>query len=189
MKSKDIICALLGLGLVGAAVPGAQAKDKPDAAAAAKITEAIKAVYPDAVIGEMGKETEDGLSFYEVAVTVKGAKIDADVTSDGTIIETEESADIKTFPDPAAKALTKTTKGMKIKGAEIAKTYAKGVKDDTTGDAQVIHVTKLAEPTVAYEVDVVKDGKRGEFSVSAEGAILESPKWAGAGESDKEDKD
>jgi len=50
-------------------------------------------------------------------------------------------------------------------------------------------VVKLAEPIIAYEADVEKDGKKGEFSISAEGSILESPKWAKSGEKESEDKD
>ena len=186
MKLKNIMYTLLGAGLVGAVIPMALAsapKPKPTADVEAKITKAIKAVFPDAVIGTMGQETEDGISFYEVELTVKGNKVGADVTSDGTIIETEEATDMKLFPKAAADAIKKAAKGMKVTGGEITKTFAKGVKDDSTGDTQVIHVVKLAEPAVAYEVDVEKDGNEGELAVSADGKILESPKWAAKGES------
>ena len=94
-------------------------------------------------------------------------------------------ADITTFPKAAAKALKKATKGMKIIDTEIAKTFAKAAKDDPTGTRAV----KLAEPIIAYEADVEKDGKKGEFSVSADGTILESPKWANTGEKKSEEKE
>ena len=181
MKLKNSLYTLLGLGLVGAVIPAVLAaapKGKPSAEVEAKITKAVKAVYPDAVIGTMGQETEDGISFYGVELMVNGKKIGADVTSDGTLIETEEATDMKLFPKAAAAAIQKAAKGMTITGGEIAKTFAKGVKDDSTGDTQAIHIVKLPEPAVAYEVDVEKDGNTGELAVSADGKVLESPKWA-----------
>lgn len=202
MKTKNIIGALLGLGLVGGILPCVLAENekdddsaKPTPAAEAKITQAIKAVYPDAVIGKIGKESEDGISFYEANLTVKGNKVDVDVTSDGTIIETEAAADLTTFPAPAAAAIKKAADGMKITGSDVITTYAKAVKDDSTGDTQVTHVVKLAQPTTSYEVDVEKDGNKGDLDVSADGTVLEMPKWAkaaqkaGAKDEEKEDKD
>jgi hypothetical protein len=192
MKLKNILYTVLGLGLAGAILPNvlAQAKkDAPSAEATAKITAAIKALYPEAVIGKMGKEEEDGISFYEVALTVKGNKIDANVTSDGTIIETEETTDMKLFPKAASEAIAKAAKGMKITGGELVKTFAKAVKDDSTGDTQVTHVVKLAEPTISYEVAVEQGTNKGELAVSAGGKVLETPKWAKTGADKEEDKD
>jgi hypothetical protein len=181
MKLKNILYTVLGLGLAGAILPNvlAQAKkDAPSAEATAKITAAIKALYPEAVI-----------SFYEVALTVKGNKIDANVTSDGTIIETEETTDMKLFPKAASEAIAKAAKGMKITGGELVKTFAKAVKDDSTGDTQVTHVVKLAEPTISYEVAVEQGTNKGELAVSAGGKVLETPKWAKTGADKEEDKD
>jgi hypothetical protein len=181
MQLKNMMSALAGLGLVGGILPNALAaadSAKPSPAAEAKITQAIKAAFPSAVINKMAKETEDGISFYEVSLAANGQKIDANVTSDGTIIETEESTDMKLFPKPAADAIKKAAKGMEISGGEMVKTYANGVKDDTTGDTQMIRVVKLGEPTVSYEVNVAKDGNKGELAVSADGKVLEVPKWA-----------
>jgi hypothetical protein len=187
MKIKRIKYALAGLGLAGVVMQNALAapKEKPSPEIEAKLTQVIKSSYPDVVITKMGKETEDGLSFVEVAFTTKGVKMDADVMEDGTLVETEQAADIKTFPKPAAKALKKATKDMKIVVTEIATTYAKAAPGDTSGTKAV----KLAEPIIAYEADVEKDGKKGEFSISADGTILESPKWAKSGENKSEDKD
>lgn len=184
MNLKVIMYALVGLGLAATVQQKALAapKEKPSAEVEAKITVALKAAYPDVVIIEMGKETEDGLSFVGVTLTSKGNKMDADVTEDGTIVGTEETTDITTFPKPAAKALKTATKDMTVKSTEIAKTYAEADKNDKSGTKAV----KLAQPTVAYEADVEKDGQKGEFAFSADGTILESPKWAKS--ETKEDK-
>ena len=182
---KYIMCAVLGLGLAGFSVSKAAAagKEKPSPEVEAKITETLKAAFPEVVIKSMAKETEDGLTFFAVDMTSKGEKIDADVTQDGTLVGTEQAVDIKNIPKPAAKALKKATKGMKVIAYEIAKTYAEADKNDKSGTKAV----KLAEPTIAYDADVEKDGQTGEFAAGADGTILESPKWAKS--ASKEDKD
>ncbi|HEX4646838.1 MAG TPA: hypothetical protein VH598_14640 [Verrucomicrobiae bacterium] len=189
MKLQKILCALAGVGLISAALPGVLAadKEKPSADVQARVTQVIKAKYPDATIGGMAKETEDGLSFIGVKLTSNGTKMDVDVMEDGTLVESEEQADIKTFPKPAATALKKATKGMKIKATEIARTYAKADPNNKTGTKAIT----LPEPIVAYEMDVEKDGKKGEFAVDANGKFLETPKWAaGGGKSEgKDEKD
>ncbi len=185
MRRINIISALAGLGLVSllASNTVAAEKEKPAPEVQAKVARAIRDVFPDAVIGEMVKENEDGLDVIGVALMSKGNKIGADVTPDGILVETEEPGEIMSFPQPAAKALKKATRGMKA-SFEVAKTFAKSEKDSSGG----MKVTKLAVPAIAYEADVEKDGKKGEFAFDAEGKLLESPKWAKAGSSEKSEK-
>src|SRR6267378_1602829 len=124
MKLQNVLYVLASVGLMGTALPGALGaeKEKPSAEVAARVTQAIKAKYPDAAINGMAKETEDGLSFIGVQLTANGTEMDVDVMEDGTLVGSEEAADAKAFPKPAAKALKKATKGMTIKATEIAKT-------------------------------------------------------------------
>jgi hypothetical protein len=182
MTLNNFICVLAGLGLAGVISTNAQAaeKEKLSPEVQAKVTQAIKVAFSDAVIGEMAKGKEDGLDVITVIFTSKSNKMDADVTPDGILVGTEGSADISTFPKPAAKALKKATKGMKTT-FEIARTFAKAQKDASGG----MTVTKLANPIVAYEADVEKDGQKGEFGFNAAGALLECPKWATAGSKEK----
>jgi hypothetical protein len=186
MKINDIIRSLAALGLAGVVSSNALAaeKEKPSPEVQAKVSQAVKDAFPDAVIGDMVKEKEDGLDVIGVAFTSKGNKIDADVTPDGILVGTEEAADIKLFPKPAAKALKKATKGMKA-SFEIARTFATSQKDASGA----MKVTKLDEPTVAYEADVEKDGKKGEFAFDANGKLLESPKWAKADTKENDEKE
>lgn len=192
MKQNKLMQMLLAIGLAGFAVSSVTAADKvkPSPAVEAKITETLKATFPDVGIAGMVQETEDGLTFFAVDMTSKGDKIDADVMADGTLVATEQAADIKTFPKAAKKALKKATKGMKVVVTEIATTYAEADKKNPTANKAV----KLDKPKVAYDADVEQDGKKGEFAVDAEGTILESPKWLKAEgkeakESGKEEKD
>ncbi len=189
MKVQNILCALASLGLLGAVLPSVSAaeKEKPSPEVEARVTQTIKDKFPDAVITKMGKETEDGLTFIGVDFTSKGTKIEADVMADGTLVGSEEAGDLKVFPKAAAKALKKATKGMTIKETEIATTYAKADPNDKSG----LKAIKLAQPTIAYEMVVEKDGNKGEFAVDADGKFLERPKWVKEGEKSegKEDKE
>jgi activator of 2-hydroxyglutaryl-CoA dehydratase len=189
MKVQNILCALASLGLLGFALPSASAaeKEKPNADVEARVTQTIKENFPDAVITDMGKETEDGLTFIGVDFTSKGTKVEADVMADGTLVGTEVAGELKAFPKAARKALKKATKGMTVKETEIATTYAKADPNDKSG----LKATKLAQPIIAYEMAVEKDGHKGEFAVDADGKFLEIPKWAKEGEKSegKEDKE
>lgn len=176
MKVRNILWALASLGLLGSVLPSVLAaeKEKPSADVEARVTQTIKDKFPNAVITNMGKETEDGLTFIGVDFSSKGTRVEADVMADGTLVGTEEAGDLKTFPKAARKALKKATKGMTVKETEIATTYAKADPNDKTG----LKAIKLPQPTVAYEVGVEKDGKKGEFAVDATGNFVEKPKWA-----------
>jgi hypothetical protein len=182
MKTKNIIGALLGLGLMGGVVSCALAQsgnnnDKPSPAAEATITRALKALYPGAAITKMSKDEDDGFYYYSVALTAAGGKVDAEVTSDGTVIKTTAAGEVKSFPAAAAAAITKTAAGAKVTSASLTTTYAKVVLSDSTGDIQTIHVQKLPQPDVAYAVAVETDGKTGKFSVGADGTVVKALKW------------
>lgn len=83
-------------------------------------------------------------------MTSKGERIDVDVTADGTLVGTEQAADMKTFRKAGRKTLEKATKGIKVVVPEIATTYAEADKIAPTGTKAV----KLDKPTVAYDADV-----------------------------------
>jgi hypothetical protein len=207
MKLTNIVSALVALGLVGGVSPRALAasakEDKsagPNPVVEATITNAVNAACPGAVIKKMARKTEEGVSFYEVKLAVNGIKMEADTTSDGTIIKTETAADMKTFPAAATAAITNAATGMEISKGELVTTFAQAVHDDSTGDTQVIHIVKLPKSVVSYEVDVAKNGNKGELEVGADGTVLASPKWAkeakkeeakkeGDKKAEKEDKD
>jgi hypothetical protein len=176
--------ALLGLGLAGGVVSCALAQSekedessKPGPAVEATITKAVKALYPGAAITKMSKNEDDGFYSYAVALTAAGGKVDAEVTSDGTVIKTTAEAAVKSFPPAAAAAITKTAAGAKITSASLTTAYAKVVLSDSTGDTQTIHVQKLPQPDVTYAVAVETDGKTGKFSVGADGTVVKAMKW------------
>jgi len=187
MKLNNTLRTLASLSLAGAVSINALSadKEKPAPDVQAKVAQAVKAAFPDAIItGGMATGKEDGLDVVTVNFTANGVKVEGDVTPDGILVGTEEPGDIKTFPKPAAKALKKATKGMK-RSFEIARTFAKTEKDASGA----MKATKLATPTVAYEADVEKAGQKGEFAFDADGKLLESPSWAKTGSKEKEEKE
>jgi hypothetical protein len=115
-----IVCALT-LILSGIAV----AQDKPKTGTVdlkilpPAVLQAFKTAYPNAVITGAGKETEKGVTLYEVE-SVDG-KLNRDLlyTADGKATEIEESIAPENLPAPVKQTLAKEYPGAKILKAEI----------------------------------------------------------------------
>jgi hypothetical protein len=157
---------------------GEQGKgEKPSAEVEAKMTEALKTDYPDAALGEFRKVKDAGTNkIFAVEFTARGDKMRAQVASDGTIVETEEPGDIKTFPAAASDALRKaiTAMGTKDNGIRFGRTYFEVQEGGTNGVALV----KLSEPMLTYRADVANNkGKPGKYSFKADGTQVEQPTW------------
>jgi hypothetical protein len=71
----------------------------------AAITEAFKKAYPEAVIKNTAKETENGKTVYEVESVDKGMNRDLIYNPDGTVVECEEQINPADLPVPVAAAL------------------------------------------------------------------------------------
>jgi uncharacterized membrane protein YkoI len=115
-----IVCALT-LILSGIAV----AQDKPKTAAIdlkilpPAVLQAFKTAYPNAVITGASKETEKGVTLYEVE-SVDG-KLNRDLlyTADGKATEIEETIAPENLPAPVKQTLAKEYPGAKVLKAEI----------------------------------------------------------------------
>jgi uncharacterized cupredoxin-like copper-binding protein len=106
----------------------AQEAKKPAATAAlpATVATAFTKAYPDAVIKNSSKETENGKVVYEVESVDKGLNRDLLYAADGTVLECEEQVAEADIPAPVLAALKqlypkatvtkaeKTTKGQAI---------------------------------------------------------------------------
>lgn len=69
------------------------------------VVKAVKARFPDAKLVSAEKETEDGKTVYEVALTNKDQKIEVTVTTEGEVIEIEKQIAAKDLPEKVAQAL------------------------------------------------------------------------------------
>src|SRR5689334_7973916 len=104
-----------------------QAKDEaPSAEAGAKMTESLAAAFPGAKVVASKKLSSAGTNdIYGVQFTAQPGKMRGIIATDGTILETEEPADINTFPGPANNAVRKAITGMGVKdlGVRLGRTY------------------------------------------------------------------
>ena len=84
------------------------------------------------------KETEDGKTLYEVAITSEGSKIEVTVTEDGKIVEIEKEIPVKDLPKAVAEAID----------SKYPKATLQVIEEITKGDK------------VAYEVHLVTTDKK-----------------------------
>jgi uncharacterized membrane protein YkoI len=116
-----MIAAALTLILSGFAA----AQDKPKTAAVdlkilpAAVLNAFKAAYPKAVIIGASKETENGVTLYEVESVDGTINRDLLYTADGKATEIEESTAPENLPVPVKQTLAKEYPGAKVLKAEI----------------------------------------------------------------------
>ncbi len=108
----------------GRSIPG-QAKGKPAVAPAVDlkilppvVLEAFKKAYPKAVIRSVSKETEKGVTYYEVESVDGELARDLLYTADGKAVEIEEAVPPSDLPPAVVQALEKAHPGAKILKAE-----------------------------------------------------------------------
>ena len=124
----------------------AAAQEKPQAKAVdlkilpPAVLKAFKTAYPNAVITGASKETENGVTLYEVE-SIDG-KLNRDLLylADGKVVELEETIAPENLPAPVKQTLAKEYPGAKVLKAEIltkggAKLFELSiqVKDKTMG--------------------------------------------------------
>ena len=191
MKRNKILffSAMLALGFAIACLPNASAqetnsastntpppvKEPPAAEVEPILAEALKAVFPGAQMTEFKKQKNVGTNFV-YAINATG-KIEAWIALDGIVVETEEPANINTFPPAANEAVRKAITGMGIKdnGCRLRKTYAVPQKNEAGQDALV----KLPAPELTYGADVANNhGAGGKFGFKANGTLVQKPDWA-----------
>ncbi|MCE9547125.1 MAG: PepSY-like domain-containing protein [Planctomycetia bacterium] len=138
---------------------GLAAEDKEEKIAfanvPAKVAATVKAKYPDAKWTAAEKETEDGKTFYEVAIKVNDQKIDVICQEDGTLEAIEKTIAAADLPEAVRKAIeAKYPKATTSKAEEIIK------GNKTTYEALLI----------------TADKKKLEVQLDGEGKVLEEEK-------------
>jgi len=119
-----------------------------------KIMAAIKARFPDPKLKSVEKETEDGAVVFDVELSQKGRKYEADIKEDGTIVEIEKEVAAKDFPDACAKAIAAKFPSAKIK--EIMEVNKVDGAKETPQNYEIV----LEEPgKKPFEAVVSLDGK------------------------------
>jgi hypothetical protein len=122
----------------------------------AAIEAAVKALLPNGVISESKQEEE--IKVYEVEVKVGDKESDVKLAEDGTVIDVESDETIDTVPPAVAAAIKAQNAEVNEVSREVE--YAK------------VQVVKLDKPIITYSADVIKDGKKIEIEIAADGTII-----------------
>jgi len=140
--------SLLLSGLVAAQDQGKRIRRSELPAA---VDETVRAESHGATIRGFSQEKENGKTFYEAELTVNGHSKDVLMDAGGEVVEVEEQVSIENVPAAVRDGLqTKAGKGKLVKVESLTR---KG---------------KL----VAYEAEVLTNGKRSEIQVGPDGKPL-----------------
>lgn len=113
------------------------------------VRQTVKEQTKDATITGFNKEVENGKTYYEAETMLHGRSRDILIDSRGVLVEVEEQVALDTLPDAARKTFE-----MRAGSGRIVK-----VESVTRG------------PVVSYEAVVLRNGKKSEIAVDANGAI------------------
>lgn len=147
--------ALIALAILARA-EDEKAKKIPFDKAPKAIRDAINNRFPDAEVGSIEKENENGKVVFDVELKHKGRKYEMDIEEDGTIIEIEKEVALKDVP----KALVKNVKAK--------------FPEATIKEVMEVNKVKGKEETPDhYEVTIETfDKKKKEVNVSLAGKII-----------------
>jgi uncharacterized membrane protein YkoI len=123
-----------------------QRSDLPDA-----VRKTVDEQTKGAKIRGLSTENENGQTYYEVELIVSGHRKDVLIDSHGSVVEVEEQVSLDSLPQAVRD-------GLQAK----------------TGNGKVVKVESLTkrDRLVAYEAEVLTDGKRSEIQVGPDGAPL-----------------
>jgi hypothetical protein len=151
MKIKPFV-ALATSGLLFAGFASAQEKKIKRSDLPPAVEKTVVAQSVGATIRGFSTEKEKGQTLYEVEMTANGHNKDISMTADGSIVEIEEQVALDSLsPEIKAGLQVKAAKGTIVKVESLTK------KD------------KL----VAYEAQVVTNGKKSEVQVGPDGKSLD----------------
>jgi lipoprotein-anchoring transpeptidase ErfK/SrfK len=135
------------------------------------VVKAIKANVPDAEIAMAEVEKEAGISLYDIEF--KAGKGEIEVAEDGTVMDVATIITMKDVPKAAAEAIQKAVGGATITQLEKSEVRAEIKKKEEKGTIVI-----LASPKYVYEAELAKSGQKGEIQVTADGKVIEGPKWS-----------
>jgi uncharacterized membrane protein YkoI len=113
-----------------------------------KVTQAVHARMPEAVIGAVELENEDGLVFYSVELTEADKKKEAEVSRDGIIMQIESEMAVADVPRPVKDVVEKAAPGARITAAK---------KEEHRAE---LSLYALDEPRIVYEVKLAGEGTK-----------------------------
>jgi uncharacterized membrane protein YkoI len=146
----------LFVGLSLASTVKAQEAEIPVDQVPKAVMDSSKAKFPGAKIREAAKETEDGKTLFELALTHEGKKKDVTFQENGILVLVETEVAESDLPAAVLKAVTGQYPGAKI---DLVESVQKGTEVKKEVDYYEFHLT-------------TKDKKSAEVEVDAKGKIL-----------------
>ena len=120
------------------------------------VADAAKAKFPGAKWREAAKETEDGKTAFEVAITHEGHRMDVTFQPDGTLELVETEVPEADLPAAVSKAVKDKYPGTKV---DLAESVQKGPEVKKEVDYYEFHLTTADKESVEVEVEVDGKGK------------------------------
>lgn len=143
MKRVPKVCVVLFLSILAVPAAGLQLKNLPSA-----VQKTVQENLKGGEIKNISKETEKGVTQYEVETILNGKHRDFEVDAKGNLLVVEEETDIATIPAAAKAAIEKKAAGGKIGMVEL---FMRGAE------------------TLYEAAYTSKDGKKHEVLVKADG--------------------
>ncbi len=84
----------------------------------AVVDQAVRRLYPKAQVNSCKPEKDNGVVQYEVRLTSDASKLELDLASDGSLLQTEERVSLAAVPDAVRSAFGTKYSGKKILAAE-----------------------------------------------------------------------
>jgi hypothetical protein len=154
MKMRRFTGVLVAAGAFGlfamAAGARAQEAEVPLNQLPKAVADAARAKFPGARWREASKETEDGKTVYEVAMTHQGRKKDVTFQENGTLVLVETEVPEAELPPAVARAVKDKYPGAKV---DLVESVARGPEVKTTADYYEFHLTTADKKSVEAEVD------------------------------------
>jgi len=155
---KTMLRLIASCGVVAVLVTLAAAQEKLDASKLPpKVSDAVKARFPGAMITQVTKETENGEVVYDIEITKDGKKHEMDCKEDGTLVDIQNEIAVKDLP-PAA------VTGIKSKYPDCT------IKE--VGEILVVKDKKETRDHFEVLIDTA-DKKEVELTVSLDGTKIE----------------
>jgi uncharacterized membrane protein YkoI len=144
-----VVVGILGLLGLGSGVCAQEVQIKLDQVPKA-VMESARAKFPGAVHRGAARETEEGKTVYELALTHEGHRMDVTFQENGTLVLIETEVPEAEVPAPVRKAAQDKYPGAKINLAESVK---KGPQVKKGVDYYELHLTTADKKSAEIEVD------------------------------------
>lgn len=134
------------------------------------VVEAIKTNCSGCVIDKATRETENGVTIYDIEF--KRGQGEIALAEDGSVIDRETVVLLQDVPAAAQEAIRKGASGAKIKHV---------TRGEIRAELKEGKIVKLASPRYVYEAELEKGDQVAEIEVSSEGQVIEAPLWTKKG--------